>query len=81
MRLLSVTGHELLCRCRGRCRRWFRIRSVTVDTFQIQFDAEDDLTHGDVEGAWVGSTYGDVSDKLDGLTYQKAFLVGAYEES
>lgn len=59
-------------------RRWFRIRSVNVDGFQIRFEAEDDLTHGDVQGAWNGLTYGDVAGRLEGLSYQKSFLVGAY---
>lgn len=62
-------------------RRWFRIRSVTIDDFQIQFQADDDLTHGDVEGVFAGSTYEGIAARLEGLSYQKVFLVGALEEN
>lgn len=61
-------------------RRWFRIRSVSVDDFQIQFEADDDLTHGDIQSRFAGSTYAGISARLEGMSYQKVFLVGALEE-
>ena len=45
-------------------RRWFRITSATVTLSGIQFEAEDDLTYGDVETWLDGKTYGYVEDEL-----------------
>lgn len=62
-----------------RSRRWYRIRSATATPETIQFSAEDDLTHGDMEGFHVSRTYGDVRLVLNGLTYRQAELAGLYD--
>lgn len=59
-------------------RRWYRIRTGTATAENIQFTAEDDLTHGDMEGFHASRTYGDVELVLSGLTYKQATLVGMY---
>lgn len=60
-------------------RRWYRIRSGSATPEGIRFDAEDDLTHGDMEGFYISRTYGDVDLILTGLTYRQAELAGMYE--
>lgn len=59
-------------------RRWYRIRTATPTPGTIQFSAEDDLTHGDMEGFHISRTYGDVQLVLSGLSYRQAELVGMY---
>lgn len=59
-------------------RRWYRIRQGTLTADKVTFTAEDDLTHGDIEGHYTSRTYGDVELVLGGLTYKQADLVGLY---
>lgn len=61
-------------------RRWYRIRSATLQADTISFQADDDLTHGDIEAfhADKSRTYGDVQLILGNLTYKQAELVGLY---
>ena len=61
-------------------RRWYRIRSATVTADGIDFQADDDLTHSDIETfhAAASRTYGDVQLVMDGLTYKQVGLVGMY---
>lgn len=59
-------------------RRWYRIRSATATPESIQVSAEDDLTHGDIDGFYVSRTYGDVDLLFTGLTYRQAELAGMY---
>lgn len=63
----------------SRSRRWYRIRSGTINRGLISFDsADDDLTHTDIELGFAGVTYGDVQVSRDGLTYQEDYLLGVY---
>lgn len=61
-------------------RRWYRIRSGTINAATITFDAEDDLTYGDIEDLYAGQTYGDINDLMaaDNLTYRQVDLAGLY---
>lgn len=61
-------------------RRWYRIRSATLQADTISFQADDDLTHGDMQSfhAEKSRTYGDVQLILGNLTYKQAELVGLY---
>lgn len=56
--------------------RWYRIRQGTLPPDAIQFEAEDDLTHGDIEGFYTGLTYGDVQTANGSLTYRQVDLMG-----
>lgn len=60
-------------------RRWYRIRTGTASPGDIRFNAEDDLTHGDVEGFYVSKTYGAVRAGFPGLTYRQVELAGLYD--
>jgi hypothetical protein len=64
-------------------RRWYRIRTATLQADRINFTADDDLTHGDIEAFHAAAsrtsrTYGDVQLILNDLTYKRAELVGLY---
>lgn len=61
-----------------RSRRWYRVRSATVSPESIEFEADDDLTHGDSDSFYSGMTYGAVETLFDGLTYKQVGLVGLY---
>lgn len=60
-------------------RRWYRIRSGTSTESRITFQAEDDLTNGDMEEFHISRTYGDVQVFLEGSTYKQAQLLGMYD--
>lgn len=63
----------------GTRRRWFRIRSGTINPANIAFDsADDDLTHDDMEETYTGMTYGDVQNLKTDFTYRQDYLAGAY---
>lgn len=57
-------------------KRWYRIRSATMNPDLIQFEAEDDLLHSDVQGFYAGLTYGDVQTQNAGLTYREVDMKG-----
>lgn len=57
-------------------RRWYRIRSGTLPASSIQFEAEDDLTHADVQDFLSGMTYDDVQTKYTSFTYREVDLLG-----
>lgn len=62
-------------------KRWYRIRTGTLVPSNIQFEAEDDLTHEDVIEYYndrVGMTYGDLQGFLTGYTYKQVDLMGLY---
>lgn len=56
--------------------RWYRIRNATLLPGRIQFDAEDDLMHSDVQSLYTGKTYADVQTSNTGLTYRDVDLKG-----
>ena len=64
-----------------RSRRWYRIRSGTIGPSDIRFDADDDLTHGDIEQFYSGRTYQGVLDAVAGgaFTYAEVERLGMYE--
>lgn len=56
--------------------RWYRIRTGTLTPSTIQIDAEDDLTHSDVQGYLAGESYVDVQARYNGFTYREVDLMG-----
>lgn len=58
-------------------RRWYRIRQGTLGPDLIQFEADDDMIHGDVQSTLTG-TYGDFQTVYSGSTYLEVDLMGAY---
>lgn len=71
----NVNGARIYDR---KSRRWYRIRTATLNAGQISFSAEDDLTHGDFQQFHESRTYGDVELILGDLSYKKANLAGLY---
>lgn len=57
-------------------KRWYRIRSGTLSPDNIQFEAEDDLTHADVQGFLSPRTYAQVQTMNAGLNYRQVDLKG-----
>lgn len=57
-------------------RRWYRIRQVTLGPATIQFDAEDDLLHRDVQRHLNGLTYAGVQLLYNGFSYRDVDLMG-----
>lgn len=64
-----------------RTRRWYRIRSGRLSSSLVSFDADDDLTHGDVDGFYSGKTYQGVYDALasGAFTYAEVERLGLFE--
>jgi len=62
-------------------RRPYRIRQATVTPGSISFQADDDLTFGDMDEFHIGRTYADVQAIYDGLTYQQVEWAGLYDGS
>lgn len=62
-------------------RRWYRIRSGRLTSSLVSFDADDDLTHGDVDGFYAGKTYQQVFEALasGAFTYAEVERLGMYE--
>ena len=56
--------------------RWYRIRSGTMLPGNIQFEAEDDLMHADVQEHLQGLTYATVQTRYTGFTYREIDLRG-----
>lgn len=61
-----------------RSRRWYRIRQGSTNPDRITFEADDDLTNGDVEEFHLGRNYGDVQALFQGRTYKQVHLAGMY---
>lgn len=61
-----------------RTRRWYRIRTGRLNLDRIDFDAEDDLTHGDAEEFHVLREYGDLQTIFQGMTYKQMEFAGLY---
>ncbi len=58
-------------------KRWYRIRSSTLDYSSISFTAEDDLMHEDIfNELFDGNTYGTIDGWYDTLTYAQVDLLG-----
>lgn len=76
----QVFGNVQGCRVWDKAsKRWYRIRTGTETPAVIQsFQADDDLTHGDAEEAYIGMTYGDVQSARSGFTYKEDNLAGLY---
>jgi hypothetical protein len=60
-------------------RRYYRIRSGTIQRDTISVQADNDLTNGDIEEFHNGRTYGQVQTLLAGLTYREAEIAGLYD--
>lgn len=62
----------------SRSRKWYRIRQGTLRPEDIGIgSADDDLTHGDIQGTYSGKTYGQVQTILSGLSYRQVEMAGA----
>lgn len=59
-----------------RSQRWYRIRSASLGPSEIQFDAEDDLLHSDIQSFRAAQTYGQIQTMFTGYTYRKVDLMG-----
>lgn len=59
-------------------RRWFRIRRGTSSPGDIGFNADDDLTHGDMEYLYAGKTYNQVRTPLALFNYGQVDMLGMY---
>lgn len=59
-------------------RRWYRIRRGRLSPGGIGFDADDDLTHEDMQGIYSGKTYEQVRSPLSLFTYQQVQMLGMY---
>lgn len=58
-------------------KRWYRIRSATLDYSSIGFSADDDLMHEDMQNElFSGNDYSDVEGWYTGLTYAQVDLLG-----
>lgn len=58
-------------------KRWYRIRSATLDYGNISFTAEDDLMHEDMYNElYTGNTYATIKGWYTGLTYAQVDLLG-----
>ena len=58
-------------------KRWYRIRSSTLDYSSISFSAEDDLMHEDIfNELFNGNTYNTIKGWYTGLTYAQVDLLG-----
>lgn len=64
-------------------RRWYRVRSGRLTSSLVSFDADDDLTHGDIEGFYSGLTYDDVLTALanGAFTYAEVERLGLYQDA
>lgn len=58
--------------------RWYRTRTVTIDSAAISFDAEDDLHYEDVELFSDGVTYAEDEEWFSGLTYSQRDKMGLH---
>lgn len=56
--------------------RPFRVRSVGYAPEGLNFTAEDDLSHEDMQDALSGMTYGEIETENSGLTYRNVFSRG-----
>ena len=56
--------------------RPYRVREVTYNPGGLNFTADDDLTHEDVQNALQGKTYAQVQTENEGLTYRNVFARG-----
>lgn len=56
--------------------RYYRIRQANTSWSEIQVEADDDLTNGDVQSFFQGLTYGQVGVRYSGQTYYKANVRG-----
>lgn len=57
-------------------KRYYRVRSGSTSEAGISIQADDDLTHDDVQAAETGRTYAQVQAKRGALTYQRDRLIG-----
>ena len=56
--------------------RWYRIRTATMVPSTVQFEAEDDLLHSDVQSWATGETYGGFQLRYNGFSYKEVDLMG-----
>lgn len=56
--------------------RWYRIRSGALSPDSIQFEADDDLLHSDIQSFYTGLTYGTLQGRYSGFTYEDVDLMG-----
>lgn len=56
--------------------RPYRVRSASYSPNGVQFNAEDDLTFGDIENAFAGKTWGEIEALHAGLTYKEILIKG-----
>ena len=58
--------------------RWYRSRSGTTNPSQITFDADDDLTHFDLDVKYDGMTYAQEQALFPGVSYTDRDRLGLY---
>lgn len=56
--------------------RYYRIRQATTTWGDMQIEGDDDLTNGDIQTAFQGSTYGQIQSRFSGQSYYKANVRG-----
>lgn len=61
-------------------KRWYRIRDTTLAPDTIQFSADDDLLHSDVQAFWQGESYSDIQMRYNGFSYGEVHLMGLRRE-
>lgn len=57
-------------------RRWYRIRSATLNADMITFEADDDLLHSDVAPALSGQTYAQVQTGFQDFAHRQVESIG-----
>lgn len=57
-------------------RRWYRVRDSTIEWGTMSIEADDDLTHADMQGKFNGMTYAQVTAHYQGMTYYQATVRG-----
>lgn len=79
---VSATGGQAFGNVNGarvyddKAKRWYRVRTASTSEDAISIQADDDLTHDDVESHYVGLTYDQVRARIAPLTYREDGLSG-----
>lgn len=58
--------------------RWYRVRNSTISPGEVTYEAENDLTYGDVQDKYDALTYGENQTIFSGKTYSERDRLGLY---
>lgn len=73
----NVQGARILDRA---SRRWYRVRSAVMTAAGISFsEADDDLTHGDMQELYGGKSYADNVALLGQFSYKQVDMIGMWD--